>query len=479
MRRSQTREMGGSDSISRRSFLSAAAGGIGLGLLSDGALAGVDPSTPQQAWSGYRGGPRQNGSTVRTTVDRIEGTRWTVGSDSQRASVPASDGELVYVAAGSRLVAIDYKAGTGTWSSSLSAPPVLSPAVGSGFVFVTTEDGNLAAFDRDSGEQQWRKGIGGRLGAPTVSDGVVYAGNHEGRLLAFEAESGDVVWSRNLDTAILVDDGNVLKRPTPAVTDGTAYVNVSVNNAYASKLVAVNAGDGETEWEYGTSADRIFPPAVNDEYLCVTTPGKIELLSRVGGVAQWTHEPDGYTYGKGPSYPAALGDESVAVVDHPDPVRCKVLEIADGSKRWEYTAGGTVPGGVSLSDDSVHFTAITGGTTAKVLSLGKENGLEEFSRGISNSPVDFGPIPLPGGLIVPDGGKIRYLGDGSEMQENDSGTDDSVTVEVRTDRSSAGPSPRDDSTREGSGSGGIDIVSIASTLVTIAATIVGILQLRS
>lgn len=385
----------------------------------------------------------------------------------------------MYVTAGTTLVAIDIEAGVGAWTATLPAEGVLAPALGDDRVFVATTDGYLVAVDRETGDRSWKQGVGGSPGGPTAANGTVYAGNSDGRLFAFDASTGDVEWSRELDTYFPVDS-EPFWRPTPAIDDQYLYVNVSVDNANPSVLFALDPETGSTEWEYSQEGDRIDAPAVNDEYVCITGPTTVTILSKTAGIQQWEYE---YDAARRPTMPAALGDEIVAVIDDPTvrgAARCTAFDINTGEPRWDFTyENATAPGGVTIAGDTVYYTAITGSRSAEVFGLGKADGLKQFQHSAANSPIDFGPIPLENALLIPLGTKVACLGDGSQISGDDGGNSESNDVPLETEDTGGGTGSGGSAVETDGDSGGLGVFEVISTIITLIATLVGIFQLKS
>jgi outer membrane protein assembly factor BamB len=181
--------------------------------------------------------------------------RTQVGSDAE--AIPAVDERFVYVLTDQQtLVALKQESGEVVWTYPTGGTmgPV-SPAVANGLVFLETNDRSVRAVDAATGAERWRAIIPATNVAPTpdeatlhstvpvaVGDGLVLAAADNGELLAFDLESGKRRWTKQ--TA-----GNVIT--AVAASDGAFYVIAQKvepsNPPITATLYALNA-DGSEQW---------------------------------------------------------------------------------------------------------------------------------------------------------------------------------------------------------------------------------------
>ena len=172
------------------------------------------------------------------------------------------------------------------WEHTTGAPIVAPPAVSGNRVYLTAEDGSVAALDRDTGALIWRydSGLTAAI-TPAVSDGLVIVVFKPGVVSALDETSGDVVWSKRLPVASL---------PSPTVADGRLFVAETDRN----RLLALDAATGETLWDYRLDDWVIAPPAINDGLLVATSnaarihvlnvnTGKLRMIYNAGE-GRWT-----------------------------------------------------------------------------------------------------------------------------------------------------------------------------------------------
>ena len=158
------------------------------------------------------------------------------------------------------------------WKYVAGSPIGAPPAVVGNRLYLTSEDGNVVALDRHTGDLVWQ--YESRLTAgvtPAVADGLVFVVFRPGLVSALETDTGEVVWSRRLRTASL---------PSPTVADGRLYVAESDKN----RLLALDAATGETLWEYRLSDWVIATPAIIDgKVIATANDAKVHVINAETG----------------------------------------------------------------------------------------------------------------------------------------------------------------------------------------------------
>lgn len=229
------------------------------------------------AYTGLPPDPPQPTTTIGdTSVPTVAGNWPQAGNGVANASA----------AVGSSLSFGDAPAASGGWEYVAGTPIVAPPAVAGGRVFVTAEDGSVAALDRETGSVLWRYDSGLTAAVtPAVSDGMVFAVFKPGIIAALDEDSGDVIWSKRLPVASL---------PSPAVADGRLFVAETDRD----RLLALDAATGETLWDYRLDDWVVAPPAINDGLLIATSndaeihildvnTGKLRMIYNAGE-GRWT-----------------------------------------------------------------------------------------------------------------------------------------------------------------------------------------------
>jgi len=157
----------------------------------------------------------------------------------------------------------------------------LSPSGDGQRVFAASYDGNVAAFNPDSGDRLWRNELEIILSAgPGVGDGVVVVAGYDGDLVALSAEDGSEIWRVNIESethakpliqenlvVVYSIDGRLrvfsafdgrelwaLEQTVPALTQRGSASPIIVGNSIVAgfdngRLLAVDLEDGVIEWE--------------------------------------------------------------------------------------------------------------------------------------------------------------------------------------------------------------------------------------
>ena len=156
----------------------------------------------------------------------------------------------------------------------------LNPLLADGVIYAVSEEGELAAFDADSGKLRWES----ELEIP-ISGGVgkyrdsLLLGGADGLVMRLSAEDGSEIWRQPVT-------GEVLAAPQ---SNG----QVVVAQAYDGKLVAFDYETGEKLWTFsndvpvltlrGTSTPIIY----NDFVIAGFADGKVIAVSLDSGSVVW------------------------------------------------------------------------------------------------------------------------------------------------------------------------------------------------
>lgn len=214
---------------------------------------GVPASPPATAdWSQFGYGPGRTFSnpaeTTLSTANVAElhlAWKTDLGRDVDTSPVVV-DG-VVYVGSNDEneagLSAVDASTGEILWNVQPLAPPVTSPAVADGLVFVETGTGT-SAFDAATGNEVWtrvRATPSDVTLPPAVAGGVVYVASQSAGIAALDASSGEEIWSSRPP----MGPGGI------AVGDGLVYVDGQGSQGAESRIFALDASTGATVWSRG------------------------------------------------------------------------------------------------------------------------------------------------------------------------------------------------------------------------------------
>lgn len=171
----------------------------------------------------------------------------------------------------------------GGYRQKITAQPIVVP----GRVVTMDSDGQVAAFDLETGNRLWRTGtqddnnrstnVGGGV---SFADGTVFATTGRAELLAIDAGNGAIRWRKPLESPA---------RSAPTVADGRLLV-LTLDN----RMQAFSASDGERQWVYqaSSSATTLFgeaAPAVSDGIaICAFGSGDIVALRADSGGLAWS-----------------------------------------------------------------------------------------------------------------------------------------------------------------------------------------------
>lgn len=169
---------------------------------------------------------------------------------------PAPDG-YVYIAAGSRVLAVDMAGGHVRWHFEapavfLSAPTfVPGPAVTGGGVYLADYLGTVYALDATDGRDRWRIATESRssLEPVLVAAGHVHVGSGKG-LYTLDAVTGTPKWRFQAGGDIV---------GAPAVAEGRIHFGSTDHLLYTLK-----ADDGRLRWKLATGGEITGSPVVKD-----------------------------------------------------------------------------------------------------------------------------------------------------------------------------------------------------------------------
>jgi outer membrane protein assembly factor BamB len=168
-----------------------------------------------------------------------------VGGDAEFLRValrPVGDGNRIYAASfNGNVIAFDPESGKQVWRNKLDLPLASGPGVGDGLVVVVTTDGLALALDTADGSERWRAYVGGEsLATPLVSDEHVVVQTVDNRLLALSSFDGTERWSIEQSIPLLTMRGSA--SPVQAGRN----IIAGFDNG---RLLAVDISTGDVQWE--------------------------------------------------------------------------------------------------------------------------------------------------------------------------------------------------------------------------------------
>ncbi len=266
-------------------------------------------------------------------------------------------------------------------------------------------------------ERLWSSKLGGesdflRVALQPIGDGNrIYAASRDGNVSAFNPETGKQLWRTKLDTELSAGPGV-----------GGDLVAVVTTDGY---LVVLNAGDGRENWRSYVAGESLAVPLVRNELVIVqTVDNRLRAFSAFGGVARWTIEQSTPPLTlRGTAAPIPAGTNVVAGFDNG---RVVAVNLESGSVEWETLL--SPPTGRSDLDrlaDVDGAMAIVGqdiyaaGYQGRIASIASESGQILWAREISSYTgvsADWNNI-----YTVQDGGEVIALSrrNGAEVWRQD------------------------------------------------------------
>ena len=164
-------------------------------------------------------------------------------SDFLRVALrPDGDGNRIYAASqDGNVSAFDPETGKRIWRTKLDTELTAGPGVGEGRVVVAAKDGLVIVLDAANGEEQWRAGISAEsLARPLIKDDLVIIQTIDNRLQALAIYDGRSRWSLEQSTPALTMRGS----SSPIIAGTTVIAGFDTG-----RLVAADLDTGTVAWE--------------------------------------------------------------------------------------------------------------------------------------------------------------------------------------------------------------------------------------
>ncbi|PIU69141.1 MAG: hypothetical protein COS84_00105, partial [Armatimonadetes bacterium CG07_land_8_20_14_0_80_40_9] len=123
-------------------------------------------------------------------------------------SSPAVAEGVLYAGVGSGFVALSAQSGELLWESQINTLSISSPAVDKDKVYIGSRDGHLYCYNKETGALIWQSEKIEPIGqSVAVAEGVVYIGSgvlgSRGKFYAFDANTGELLWKYPLSGDLL------------------------------------------------------------------------------------------------------------------------------------------------------------------------------------------------------------------------------------------------------------------------------------
>ena len=343
---------------------------------------------------------------------------WTsdVGLGGPRAG-PAVARDVVVVVTERGVVALDPASGEPRWDAARAEGPAGPPAVAGDLVVHASGSGPATAVVARTlidGREVWRAFVDSEVGGGLVAaHGLVYAATAAGELIALHAETGEEEWRS--------DVGGRLEA-TPAVADGLVLVASEEPSTGVATVFALDAATGgDPEWRFATPGPAVpasAPASADGRAVVATSDGVVRALNLDGGGEAWSADVR-----------AAVSTRQVPAASDPfvvaDRLHLYALEPEGGEERWAFLLAdlAALPGGRqnTLSPASpavLGGAAVIGDASGTLSAIDLASGRRVWRRDLGSGPL--GPVAASGDLLY-----ATTLGAGGSVtaQEHDpSGT---------------------------------------------------------
>jgi len=116
----------------------------------------------------------------------------------------------------------------------------LRPIVDGDTLFAASENGEVYAIDKASGEVLWRERTGTTItGAVGAGGNMVLLGTRDARVIALEQSSGELLWEASVSSEVLA----------PPASDGRVVAVQTIDG----RLIALDPANGQQRWVYETT----------------------------------------------------------------------------------------------------------------------------------------------------------------------------------------------------------------------------------
>ncbi|TYL38199.1 hypothetical protein CV102_13450 [Natronococcus pandeyae] len=341
------------------------------------------------------------------------------------------------------LHAIDADSGLGQWTAEPGTGDITDLAVGDDFIFVSTDNGDVEAYDTSgslqwaendvadtvrhltlddnrlyvathagiialeptSGNQDWSQPVGPISDKPAVSTAGLFVGTSNEHVVVLEPESGDIIWHRVHDGTIfgpvVTDDrafvggsrtlrahttGKLPETTVPEIPAGEwrfhGYDTAGTGHNPTASVPDADADGPHLRW-WQTFDTSVSAPAV-DEDTAYVAADDIYALDTDDGSVRWQYETEDHFTGDQP----VLAGDLVFGIERDwsdDPVRIHAIDPEYGTRRWD----------ADIDDDIQHPVAgdervfLTSGETVRARSLlsGQQEWQFELREPPATTPV--------------------------------------------------------------------------------------------
>jgi outer membrane protein assembly factor BamB len=235
--------------------------------------------------------------------------------------------DLLFLGGENGLYALEKETGKIKWKQFvgyISCKPVIT----SNLVIAGCNDGNIYAFDIDSGKISWTKTFLDQTKISEISKNNLYVGSGES-CYAFDIKNKEIIWKFKTNGKISA---------SPKIHKESVYFG-----SWDGNLYAINQRNGNLKWTFNTGWGIVTTPAVSENLIFVASnDNNFYAVDIKNGDLQWDFKCKSAIH----SNPVVYGDY---VFFGSDDGRFYALKKTDGGLAWSFTPG------YFIKDDSLNY----------------------------------------------------------------------------------------------------------------------------
>lgn len=180
---------------------------------------------------------------------------WKFATGSAIFSSPIiSENILLFGSNDMNLYAVDKRSGELIWTYTTKGQVNSTPCAYKNKIIFNSTDGNVYSLEKNTGKLIWKFATKGEqrydlwdyhLSSPIVDEGIVYVGSGDGMIYAIDAESGNTIWFYRT---------NGIVHASPVIKDNVLYIG-----SFDGFLYAIDSKKGKLLWKFKTIGDSDFP----------------------------------------------------------------------------------------------------------------------------------------------------------------------------------------------------------------------------